>query len=274
MEGGKYYCHLVVPTGDDLTKIIGQGGGFDAAGDIPAYFSPTTKWAHLREPKEPNEKALFGGDVGHEGAHQLQWHYSVDPRDKFENLMTAWNGIWLTEGLAEYLGGGIDIDPSSGRASFNGVPPRRIGFLREMRDNGMPTMPIRDLVKCRPDNWEAHIRDWLQRISTEEVPEAASMWLSTQTGPNVKLLYAHSWLLVHFLYEADDGKYRTKLLDLVLTALRGGQKPERYRKEGGVVEKFKSADEAFAEILGLKDEAGWKDLQAACDRHLKKVRGE
>jgi len=275
VEPGKYYCEIVVPTADDLRKLVREGEGLDATGDIPAYFSPNTKWAHLREPKEANEKALFGGDVAHEAVHQLQWHFSNDPVKKFENYMEAWNGIWLTEGLAEYLGGGIDLDPASGKASFSGRPPRRVEFLRAMRDNGVPLVPVRELVQFRPDNFPKGIANWKARIGeSEELPEAASQWLGTQEGLSAKLLYAESWLLVHFLYEADDGKYRAKLLDLVLTAFRGGQKPDRYRKEAGVAEKFGSADEAFSEIMGLKDEASWQDFQHAVDRHAKTLRGD
>jgi hypothetical protein len=273
VEAGKYYCGLVVPTAEDLSRIARLGEGLDAAGDIPAFFSPTTKWAHLRAPKEANEKALFGGDVGHAAMHQLQWHYSMDPKDKFENLMAQWQGIWLTEGLAEYLGGGIDLDPSSGKASFSGQPPRRIEFLRAMRDNGVPLLPLRELIQVRQDNFAKAIHGWISRITEgEEVPESAMQWLGSQEDMAAQMLYAHSWVLVHFLYETDGGRYRTNLLDLVLTAFRGGQRPERYRKDGAP--KFASADEAFAEIMGLKDDAGWKELQVAVDRHVRRVRGE
>lgn len=275
VEAGKYYCDLVVPTADDLGKFVREGEGLDAAGDVPGFFSLRTKWAVLRAPGEANEKALFGGDVAHEAFHQLQWHYSNDPVKKFENYMEEWTGIWLTEGLAEYLGGGIDLDPASGKATFSGMPPRRIEFLRGMRDNGVPAVPVRELVQLRPDNYGKNLAHWIARIGDQDdLPEAASQWLGTQEGVTAKLLYSHGWLLVHFLHEADDGKYRAKLMDLALTAFRGGRKPERYRTDASVAEKFASPAEAFAEILGLKDEAQWKELEQAYLRHLKKVRGD
>lgn len=275
VEAGKYYCNLVVPTVDDVSKFAREGEGLDAVGDIPGFFSLRTKWTVLREPTEASEKALFGGDLAHEAFHQLQWHYSGDPVKKFENYMEEWNGIWLSEGLAEFLGGGIDLDPASGKATFSGMPPRRIEFLRGMRDNGVPPVPLRELVQLRPDNYGKNLGHWMALIGErDELPEAASQWLGSQEGIAAKLLYAHAWLLVHFLHEADDGKHRAKLLDLALTAFRGGRKPERYRTDASVVEKFKSADDAFAEILGLKDEAQWKDLEQAYERHLKKVRGD
>ncbi len=276
IEAGKYYCGVVVPTNDDLKKLVGKGEGFDANSDIPGYFSPTTKWAHLRGPREASEKALFGGDVAHEAAHQLHWHFSTDPRDKFENHMAAWQGVWLTEGLAEYLGSGIDLDPASGKASFSGEPPRRVEFLRGMRDNGVPLIPLRELVQLRPDNSGEYIaRTWLPALTqNEEMPEAAKQWLTSQDGMTQKLLYAQSWLLVHFLYEAEDGKHRAQLMDLVLTALRGGLKPERYRKGAGANERFPSAFDAFVEILALDDDASWKELEGAHERHMKRLRGD
>ncbi|HEX5136271.1 MAG TPA: hypothetical protein VFY93_04810 [Planctomycetota bacterium] len=276
VEAGKYYCDLVVPTSEDVAKYAREGTGLDgAASDIPGFFSMRTKWAALRAPTEAADKALFGGDLAHAAFHQLQWHYSTDPAKKFDNYMEEWNGIWLTEGLAEFLGGGIDLDPASGKATFSGKPPRRIEFLRGMRDNGVPPLPVRELVQLRPDNYGRNLGGWVATIAQrDELPEAASQWLTTQPGSVSKLLYAHSWLLVHFLHEADDGKYRAKLLDLALTALRGGRRPERYRTDASGGEKFGSADEAFAEILGLKDDAAWKDFEKEYERHLKKVRGD
>lgn len=276
IEARKYYCGVVVPTAEDLTKLAGKGEGLDVASDIPGHFSPTTKWAHLREPKEAAEKALFGGDLAHEAAHQLQWHFSIDPKQKLLNYMAEWNGLWLTEGLAEYLGSGIDLDPASGKASFSGRPPRRVEFLRGMRDNGVPLIPVRELAQLRPDSFVKYVEHtWLLVLGqSEELPEAATQWLGSQERMAQKVFYAQSWLLFHFLYEADGGKRRAQLMDLVLTALRGGLKPERYRKDAGAPERFGSAYDAFVEILALKDEASWKAFQGDHDRHMKSLRGD
>jgi hypothetical protein len=275
IEAGKYFLDVVVPTQEDFAKLVrGETDGLDGHGDLPVHVSMRTKWAQMRAPVEANDKALFGGDLAHAAAHQLQWHFSADPQKKFLNHMEEWNGIWLTEGLAEFLGGGIDLDPASGKATFSGRPPRRVEFLQAMRDNGVPLIPVRDLVQlASPDAFARYVQGtWLRQIQeSEDTPEAANAWLAAQDRLVAKVLYAQSWLLVHFLHEADSGKYRARLLDLVLTALRGRQKPDRYRKDAGAQERFSSANEAFLEILGLKDEALWKDLQRDHDNHLKQL---
>jgi hypothetical protein len=280
VEAGKYYYDVVVPTQEDFARLLhGEEGGYDKEGDIPAFFSMRTKWAQLRAPIEANDKALFGGDLAHAAVHQLQWHYSADPKDKFQpNYMEEWTGIWLTEGLAEYLGAGVDLDPGTGKATFSGKPPRRVEFLQAMTDNGVPLIPVRELIQLTSlDAFARYVNGtWLPGMRTnEDIPEAASQWASVQQPLVQKVLYAQSWLLVHFLYEADDGKYRAKLLDLVLTALRGRQKPERYRTNPSQPERFKGADDAFVEIMGLKDGAAWNELQKEHDRHRKRLlRGE
>jgi hypothetical protein len=277
-DTGKYYYDVIVPTNEDLARLA-TGQGHDKDGDIPAFFSMATQWALLRAPIEANDKALFGGDLAHAAVHQLQWHYSVDPKDKYgDNGMTMWTGVWLAEGLAEYLGSGVDLDPTSGNANFSGKPPRRVEFLQAMTDNGVPLIPVRELVQLGDfEGFSRYVHgSWLAAMrSNEDLPEAAAPWAAAQNNLAHKVLYAQSWLLVHFLYEADDGKYRAKLLDLVLTMLRGRQKPDRYQKDPTRPERFRSADEAFEEIMGLKDGAAWSELQKEHDRYRKRLlRGE
>jgi hypothetical protein len=143
-----------------------------------------------------------------------------------------------------------------------------------MRDNGVPFIPLRDLVQLPSvgafrryvmETWVPLFRD------DEDMPEQAHTWFQQQEGSVWKLLYAQSWFLAYFLNEYQDGKYRAKYLDLVMTALRGKQKPEKYRKDMKLAERWGSAFDAFVEIMELKDEKAWKEFQREHDRFLKKV---
>ena len=56
-----------------------------------------------------------------------------------------------------------------------------------------------------------------------------------------------------------------------MTALRGKQKPESYRKDKTLAERWGSAYDAFVAIMEVKDEKAWKDLQREHDRFMKKT---
>jgi len=148
-----------------------------------------------------------------------------------------------------------------------------VEFLQGLRDNGIPPIPIRDLIQLSSfDSFQKYIASWTGSImANEDMPEAAGQWLGSQPHLAPSVLYSHSWLLVHFLYEADDGKYRVQFLDLVMTALRGREKPAKYRKDPSIAERFGSADDAFVEIFGMKDSAAWSELQREYERHYRKL---
>jgi hypothetical protein len=274
MEKGRYYYQVVLSKRADFARFLRGGTGFDGDGDIAGFFAPRTKWAGVRVGAEEKNAAQAAGDLAHEAVHQLHAHYSRDPKLKALSYFDEWTGIWFTEGWAEYLGGGLQFDPASGRTEFTGLPARRVAFLKGMRDNGVPFIPLRDLVQLPSvgsfsryvmETWVPLFRD------DEDMPEQAHTWFQQQERPVWKLLYAQSWFLAYFLNEYEDGKYRAKYLDLVMTALRGKQKPEKYRKDMKLAERWGSAYDAFVEIMELKDEKAWKELQREHDRFLKKV---
>jgi len=282
IEPGRYYVHVIVDRLEDLRRFV-QGEGYDPGGDIPAFFSIRTHWSHVLVPGplveggdaglRDKELANVGGDIAHEAVHQLQWNYSADAKFKQLNHMDEWGGIWLTEGWAEYLGGGVRLDPKTGKAEWTGRPPRRLEYLRAMKDNGVPAIPLRDLVQLNSlEAFSRYIDGWIGLIhSNEDLPESVGTWLGQerQTGLDAKLMYAQSWLLIAFLNEYEDGKYKDKFFDLLRTALRGKRKPEKYRKDPTIDERWASSAEAFEAIMGLSSEDDWKALQKEFDRFRK-----
>jgi hypothetical protein len=263
MERGRYYYQVILSTRADFARFIRGGTGYDADGDVAGFFAPRTKWAGVRVGTQENEAKYATQDLAHEAVHQLHAHYSRDPKLKALSYFDEWTGIWFTEGWAEYLGGGLD-----------GLPKRRVDFLQGMRDNGVPFIPLRDLVQLPSvgafgryvrETWVPLFRD------DEDMPEQAHTWFQQQEGPVWKLLYAQSWFLAYFLNEYKDGQYRQKYLDLAMTALRGKQKPEKYRKDMTLAERWGSAYDAFVEIMEITDDKAWKQLQREHDRFMKKV---
>jgi len=274
MEKGRYYYTVILDKRADFARFIRTGTGYDVGGDIAGFFAPRTKWAGVRVSAEEKESPYAASDLAHEAVHQLHAHYARDPKMKALSYFDEWTGIWFTEGWAEYLGGGLKFDPASGRTEFTGRPKRRVEFLQGMRDNGVPYIPLRDLVQL--PSVESFMRyvngTWIPLFrDDEDMPEQAATWFMQQEGGSWKVLYAQSWYLTYFLNEYKDGKYRAKYLDLVMTALRGKRKPAKYRKDMTLAERWGSAYDAFVEIMELRDENAWKELQREHDRFMKKM---
>ena len=272
----KVFYHWVYEDKESFDQGALMGDGFDVSGDVFGYFAPKSRWAYALHSNDEQQALLLNGDICHEALHQLHWYHSKDPDDKWENHFDRWQALWFNEGWAEYLGGGVQLDPSSGNAEWTGKPRRRIQHLKLLRDTGMPRIPLRELVQ--QDSFEALAR-WIRDVwagmlrQDEEVPDTA---LALMNDPNqgalhVKTFYAQAWFLAYFMNEYDSGKYRQKYLDLVLTALRGKLKPEAYRKSPTVKEHWPSAYEAFVEIMGIKGDDDWKKLQRQYDGFLKKT---
>ncbi|MHC4549042.1 MAG: hypothetical protein ACYTEZ_09700 [Planctomycetota bacterium] len=274
LQEGRYFYQVLLNNRDDFARFVRAGEGYDVSGDVAGFFSPRTKWAGVYVGPEAQEARQAAGDLAHEATHQLHWYFSRDPKMKLLYYFDEWNGIWLTEGWAEYLGGGLEFDPATGKTTFTGRPARRLEFLKGMRDNGVPHIQVRDLVQLSSvQSFSRYIfGTWLPLIrNDEDMPEGASQWLGAHDGMVWKLLYAQTWFLTYFLNEYEDGRYRPQYLDLVLTALRGKLKPEKYRKDKTIAERWGSAYAAFVNIMGLKDEKAWKQLQREHDRFLKKT---
>jgi hypothetical protein len=263
----RFFVHLLLTREDDLRRVI-RAGGFDATGDIPAYFSPDTKWAHVW--LDPTKAAHAGGDLAHEAVHQLHWYYARDPKNKALNHFDEWNGLWFTEGWAEYVGGGLKYDPENGNTRFTAAPRRRVELLGRFKDQAIPLYPLRELGQF--DNFDTLRRhgESAHRVATGDLNKLgeAALAVLVEPGSHVNLFYSQAWALAHFLNEYGNGKYRDKYLDLVRTALSGKVKPEKYRKDKAVNEKWGSAFDAFVDIMEIRGDDDWARLEREFAEHL------
>jgi hypothetical protein len=254
-------------------KFLAGETGFEPAGDVQGFFAAgTTQWAGVAAGREDDTKAYLGPDLAHEATHQLQYYFSKDWKEKWDpNYFDEWNCIWFTEGLAEYVGGGVKYDPASGESEWTGAAKRRVEFLQGMKDNGVPLIPLRDLIQLNTiGDWQRYVHGtWIPLLTeNEDMPVTAGQWLQQQQGLFSNAMYAHSWYLTRFLHDSSDGKYAKQYRDLLMTALRGKAKPESYRKDKSVRERWAKPFDAFVEILDVKGDEGWSKLQKQYERYL------
>ena len=90
----------------------------------------------------------------------------------------------------------------------------------------------------------------------------------TEPDTLINLFYAEAWALAHFLNEYGDGKYRAQYQDLVRAATTGRVKPESYRKDKAVQEKWGSAYDAFVDVMGMREVSDWERLEREFAEHL------
>lgn len=273
---GHYFVQVILDKREDFEKFIRGETGFEPVGDVQGFFAAkTTQWAGTAAGRDDETKPYLGPDLAHEATHQLQYYFSKDWKKKWDpNYFPEWNCIWFTEGLAEYVGGGVKYDPATGKSEWTGIAKRRVEFLQGMKDNGVPLIPLRDLIQLNTNGeWQRYIHDtWIPLLTeNEDMPVTASQWLDQQPGVASSAMYAHAWLLTRFLNESSDGKYAKQYRDLLMTALRGKAKPEAYRKNKNVRERWAKPFDAFVEILGVSGDDGWKKLQKQYERYLSRA---
>jgi len=275
VEEDHYFKVLVCDQPADLATYL-QGSDAEDAGagaEIIGFFRWDTKWAGASFLDDEALRPYLAQDLAHVAVHQLQHYHSQDPKDKYENWFDEWSAKWLNEGLAEWLGGGVQFDPASGKATFTGYPRRRIEFLRQVRDNGVPLMRIRDVVQLTTlEDWRKFYTTWAGTVREDEnIGEATVTWLN-RLGPAAgvrKFFYAQSWLTVHFLHEAKDGEFRDRFLAYVQTALRGKYKPEKYAKR--TRDRWISPFNAFEDIFEVRTPDQWDDFQKDYVRYFKRM---
>ena len=244
---------------------------------VLAYFSPQNRWVFSPE----RESAEAGGIsnenvVAHETTHQIHFHFSKHPTRKGVNFFNQAPAVWFQEGWAEYFGGSCH-KTDSGQWKFFWYELGRVEALRRMKKRGLPLIPLRFLVERASYNefnkWFANY--WLEearRIVSDEGNDEAERFISQPTYFGA--LYAQSWLFVYFLNEYKESgklKYRDGFQDFLWMTLRGRQKPAKYVKNAGTVEKWPAIYDAFSDIFGIKTEADWARLQREHDKLLEQV---
>lgn len=243
---------------------------FGSRGDVLGGFSVKGRWSYATIPTDKAQAEFAGNNIAHTAAHQLQWHFSRDPKKKYLNYFEEWNGLWFTVGFAAWLGGGIEHDPGTGEARWTGIDPRRVAHLKHMKENGVPWVSLRELTQL--ESWQEFRRwigdTWYAELDCDDDVNEGTLDLINQMGRGlyaVRLLYAQAWGLAHYLNE----KYPQKYKDLLMTALRGKRKPQKYMTDR--LHRWRNTYSAFAAIMGLKSDEDWEKLSRDYERHLKKL---
>ena len=253
------------PTKKTEVEQASRGESLDTRSSLFFHYRLREPMAFGVIPTAAEDTALFTSDLGHMMVHLLQKKYSKDPRDKWEDAFKTWNGLWLTEGFAEYLGSGAEDD-----GKFTGVSLRRAKLLKAMDSTGTPLFEIRDMVRCPSyQRYESYFRDtWHADLREEEDLPASVDELMASEAPYFarNAFQTQCWYLVYFLNEYENGKYREKFNDLVRTMLAGRRKPEKYGTG-----KWSTSEDAFAAIMGLKSDEDWNKLQDQYDDFIPKA---
>jgi len=245
--------------------------GHEIAGGVLGYFSPKNRWVFLYEREDAEAEGISNDNVmAHESTHQIQWFFSKDPEKRGVNYSEEFESAWFGEGWAEYVGGSCRVHPETGEIQFSWYALGRADWLRFMKKNGIPLIPIRYLAErgnySEFNQWIANF--WLEEARSK-ASEAAEKFLNQPVY--FSSLYAQSWYLVYFLNEYENGKYRKPFLDFILTAMRGRRKPPAFRADPNVAERWESVYHAFEEIFALKTQEDWARLQREHDQFLEKV---
>ncbi|MBI3273070.1 MAG: DUF1570 domain-containing protein [Planctomycetes bacterium] len=151
----------------------------------------------------PNDAAEPYETVFHEGTHQLV-HFATLAKGK-----EAGNMFWFTEGIATYFEA-FRRDPKQGFI-LGEVASSSVGTLKS-------ALRAKALIP-------------LEVLTTQDYGEAKRTARQDPTGMLEGLYYAQSWLLTHYFYNADGGKYRAKFEEYFRKEING---------EGGV-EAFQAA---------------------------------
>ncbi|MEE8104430.1 MAG: hypothetical protein V3T86_02730 [Planctomycetota bacterium] len=234
---------------------------------VLGYFSPWNRWVFLFLRENDESSGISALNVMcHESTHHLHWKFSEDPKDRFTNYFDEGGCVFFNEGFAELLGGSGRIKPGTdGEPEFEWYAIGRLEGIRRMKKNGVPLLPIKDLVPRESyseyQNW---IRDsWIERVRPI-TPEASHKFLSPRYYFGAAL-YPQSYVLATFLTHYENGKYREKFLEFAMAMFRGRIKPAKYGGDGE--KRWRDAYGAFVEIFfdNKNEEAAFVAMQKEHD---------
>ena len=249
-------------------------------GNVLGYFSPQNRWVFLYFRDEDATSGISNLNVlAHETTHQLQWHFSKDPKNpKYRNFEGEAPSAWFQEGWAEFVGGSCRKVPDSEDFQFEWYALGRLEGIRLMKKRRVPLMPIKYLVERESYNeFRRWVRDvWLPE-ARDMTPEASHKWL---TPPMYfSAMYSQSYYFVYFLNNYENGKYKQKFRDFIMTILRGKNKPPNHQKRGkskrwesvhdAFIEIFFGWDDPYKDLAGLEKE--WARMQKEHDEMLDPV---
>jgi len=253
------YCLDSREAFDALASREGRGLEFDVGSPLLFFWRTADPAAFGLIPATPEEDEWFESDLAHVLVHMFQKRASKDPKDKWGRPMEEWNGLWLVEGLAEYVGGGCRDD-----GSFTGVSPKRQEFLKQADNAGVLLFLIRDIVRASSyQTYERFMRDayWPQVNADRNAPESVGAFYQSVGGRGAyqrQAFQAQCWYLCYFLNHYGDGKYKEKFRTLVKSMLQG-------RRDAATGERYESSEDAFAKVMGLSAQADWDALQQEYD---------
>lgn len=131
------------------------------------------------------DRATVLATLQHEGFHQFAYLRISDELP-----------IWVNEGLAEWFGEALIV---SGKLRLGLAPSSRVAALRIARER-RDLMTLESFLKMTSREWSNNLRSGSPRGWTQ---------------------YDQAWSVVHFLIEADDGKYAGMLLDYLKACQQG-----------------------------------------------------
>ncbi len=147
--------------------------------------------------------------------------------------------IWANEGVAEYFGQSILV---KGRLKTGVAPESRIERIRDQLRNEI-SFPLEELLTISHQRWNMAVGG---------------------NDPRAGVLYDQSWSVVHFLINAENGKYADALTTFIKVASTGAGAEQAMIKAFGSADAAKAMDKKWRDWV-LND---WKPdpLSTAAER--------